>query len=290
MQFSSSSALWLAAAAESLQAAWLGAYAESARQVSHRSSKGGPTRAQPASNRSVFFCHYSAPHHHMQCFFIQQVCCPLCTSSMLRACTRKHASRCARVPHFTIHHLVANAPVPLRLKEVAHAQQQQPHKLAREPAAQRAQPLLMRQRHVAHLGAGKGAGRRKADEREQGNALRVAELQQNKRAVEPMITHWSGSGIFGRAVIRSSASTASSSSSCCLCLLAAAPPLVTAHALRCVAHRFNSTRLRMGLGSGEDMGLHGERRGGAVAVYVHLLLLRKEKSRGRSSGGNLPIR
>jgi hypothetical protein len=38
------------------------------------------------------------------------------------------------------------------------------------------------------------------------------------------------------------------------------------------------------------MGLHGERRGGAVAVYVHLLLLRKEKSRGRSSGGNLPIR
>ena len=168
--------------------------------------------------------------------FIQQLCCPFCTSSMLRACTRKHASCCARVAHFTIHHLVANAPVPLRLKVVAHTLQQQPHKLACEPAAQRSQPHLMRQRHVAHLGAGEGAGRRKADKRQQGNALRVAELQQNTRV----------------------------------------PNHSTAHA--CAS----------GVGSGEYM--HGKRSGGAVAVYVHLLLLCKEKSRGRSSGGNLPIR
>ena len=95
---------------------------------------------------------------------------------------------------------------------------------------------------------GQGGGKRTKDNRETPCGLQSCSKISVPR--NHMITHWSGSGIFGRAVIRSSASAASSSSSCCLYLLAAAPPLVTAHALRCVALRFNSTRLRLGGGIG----------------------------------------
>jgi hypothetical protein len=63
-------------------------------------------------------------------------------------------------------------------------------KPALEPAAHRTQLLRRRQRHVVHLSAGKGAGhtRRKADIREKGNALRVAQLRPNK-LVEVRLDH-----------------------------------------------------------------------------------------------------
>ena len=83
------------------------------------------------------------------------------------------------------HHLVANARVFLRLTLVAHAQRQQPHKLALEPAAHHAQPLRTR-KYAGHSGADEWAAHRcrKSDEGEQGNALRVAQLQPNKRVEE----------------------------------------------------------------------------------------------------------
>ena len=75
----------------------------------------------------------------------------------------------------------------------------------------------------APAGEGAGGGRRTKENRET-----PCGLQSCSQISVPwihMITHWSGIGTFGRAVIPSSASAASSSSSCCLCLLAAAPPL-----------------------------------------------------------------
>jgi len=82
-----------------------------------------------------------------------------------------------------VHHLVASTPAPLRLNVAAHAKRQYPHKVAFEPAAHRTQLLRMCQCHVVHWSAGEGAGntRRKADEREQRNALRVAQLRPVKR-------------------------------------------------------------------------------------------------------------
>ena len=70
----------------------------------------------------------------------------------------------------------------------ARAQRQHAHKLGLQPAAHRTQPLRMRQRHAVHCSAGEGAGqtRRNVNEREQGNALRVAQLRPNKHAVQQL--------------------------------------------------------------------------------------------------------
>ena len=72
----------------------------------------------------------------------------------------------------------------------AHAQGQEPYKLALEPAAQSTQPLGMCQRHAVHWSAGEGAEntRRNEDERVQGIALRFAQLQPNKH-VEERLDH-----------------------------------------------------------------------------------------------------